>query len=132
MFNVKSAIFGALIILAAAGGFWVLTQKNTNIPPIAGYEYFWGDGCPHCAVVAEFLATWEGKDKIKIEKKEVWKNTANSRVLGARAVNCGIPKDELGVPLLVTPEGQCIVGDQPIIEHLKNLDKDIDKDENQE
>ena len=99
----------------------MLTQKNTNTSPLTGYEYFWGDGCPHCAVIEEFLATWEGKDKINIEKKEVWKDTGNSRVLGARAAACNIPQDELGVPLLVTPEGQCIVGDQPIIEHLKNL-----------
>ena len=121
MFNVKSGIVGVTIILLAAGGFWVLTQKNTNTSPLTGYEYFWGGGCPHCAVIEEFLATWEGKDKINIEKKEVWKDTGNSRVLGARTAACNIPQDELGVPLLVTPEGQCIVGDQPIIEHLKNL-----------
>lgn len=121
MLNVKSGIIGILIILAAAGGFWAFTQKTTTVPALTGYEYFWGDGCPHCAVVAEFLATWEGRDKIKIEKKEVWKSTVNSRVLGARAASCNIPQDELGVPLLVTPEGKCIVGDQPIIDHLKSL-----------
>lgn len=121
MLDVKGVIISVLIILAAAGGFWVLTQKNTSTSPVAGYEYFWGDGCPHCAVVEEFLASWEGKDKIKIEKKEVWKDSGNARVLGARAAACNIPQDELGVPLLVTPEGQCIVGDQPIIEFLKNL-----------
>ncbi len=123
MINVKpqSAIIGVLIVLATGIGFWAFTQKTTTPSPLTGYEYFWGDGCPHCTVVEEFLSTWDGRDKIKIEKKEVWKNTANSRVLGARAASCNIPQNELGVPLLVTPEGQCIVGDQPIIEHLKNL-----------
>ena len=50
-------------------------SKPVEIPSIDGYEYYWGDGCPHCKIVADFMETWEGKDKIKITKFEVWNNT---------------------------------------------------------
>lgn len=85
------------------------------------YEYFWGDTCPHCANVAKFLESWEGKDKVKIDKKEIYRNPDNARLLDTRAQVCNLPKDQIPVPFLVTPERECITGDEPIINHFKSL-----------
>jgi hypothetical protein len=71
--------------------------------------------------VEEFFSTWEGKDKVSIDKKEVWKNRENATLMRQRASSCNIPLDSLGVPFLFTPEGRCIEGDEAIIEHFKGL-----------
>ncbi len=107
-------------ILIMFGGAYIFS-KPVEIPAISGYEYYWGDGCPHCKIVDEFTSSWSGKDKINIKKLEVWKNTKNAELMAERVKKCDIARNELGVPLLVTPDGKCLIGDQPIIEHYKSL-----------
>lgn len=115
---------GVLLIIATIlimfGGAYIFS-KPVEIPPLTSYEYYWGNGCPHCKIVDDFFGTWENKDKINIKKFEVWSNTKNAEVMAERAKNCQIPKTGMGVPLLVTPDGKCLIGDQPIIEHYKSL-----------
>lgn len=116
--------FGIIAIIATVliliGGAY-LASKPQEIPPISGYEYFWGDGCPHCKIVADFMETWSGKDKINIKKLEVWNNTKNASLMNERAKTCNVVRTQMGVPFMVTPDGKCLMGDQPIIEHFKSL-----------
>jgi glutaredoxin len=121
--------FLLIAILATAfivGGGVYLFSKNTrgSSQTPTGYEYFYGNSCPHCANVEEFLKTWDGINKISLEQKEVWYNKDNANLMYSRAASCGIARSELGVPLLVTPEGKCIGGDTPIIDYLKGLNLD--------
>lgn len=115
-----SIIFIAICVLVFGAGIY-LFSKPTEVPAITGYEYYWGDGCPHCKTVAEFFDGWSGKDKVQITKYEVWNNTKNATLMAERAKNCNIVRTEMGVPFLVTPEGTCLNGDQPIIDHFKSL-----------
>lgn len=113
-----------LIVVFVAVGIYFLAKSNdakisSNLP--TSYEYYWGNGCKYCAKVAEFLETWDGRDKVALEKKEVWSNQINYRQMQARAEYCKLDKNQLGVPLLFTPDGKCFVGDQPIIEILKAI-----------
>lgn len=117
----KAGIVLIIITLFVMGGGAYLFSKPVVIPEISGYEYFWGDGCPHCKLVAEFMETWEGKDKIKINKLEVWNNTKNASLMNERARVCNIKRTEMGVPFMITPDGKCLAGDQPIIDHFKSL-----------
>ena len=113
-----------LTILAIIGGVFFFSKKEEpkvlSLP--SSYEYFWGDGCPHCAVVEEFLNSWEGKDKVAIDKKETWSNRENANLLNERVKYCNIRPSEVGVPFLFTPEGKCITGDTPIIDYFKSLE----------
>ncbi len=118
--NKLGIILVAVIVLLLGGGAY-LFSKPTKVPEISGYEYFWGDGCPHCKIVAEFFDGWADKDKIKITKYEVWNNQKNAVLMAERAKNCNIQRTEMGVPLLVKPDGTCLTGDQPIITHFKSL-----------
>lgn len=118
--NKSGIILIVATILIMVGGAYIFS-KPVEIPALSGYEYYWGDGCPHCKIVDEFTQNWTGKDKINIKKLEVWKNTKNAELMAERAKNCNIVRTEMGVPLLVTPEGKCLIGDQPIIEHYKSL-----------
>lgn len=117
----KITIFLIIISFVVLGGGAYIFTKPTVIPEVTGYEYFWGNGCPHCEIVDEFFENWEGKDKIKINKMEIWSNTKNAELMTERATKCGISRSNMGVPLLVIPDGTCLVGDQQIIEHYKSL-----------
>jgi glutaredoxin len=112
-----------LTVLVFLGGLFLFSKEEPAkaIPLPSSYEYFWGEGCPHCANVEEFLSNWENKDKVSIDKKEVWKDRQNAALMRERAEYCNLPLDSLGVPFLFTPEGRCIGGDEAIIEHFKGL-----------
>lgn len=110
------------ILIMIGGAFALSGNQSGEAPPLFdGYEYFWGDGCPHCAKVAEFFSNWENYDKITISKKEVWNNPNDARLMNQRANACGIPAGDVGVPLLVTPDGKCFIGDGPVIDYFSNL-----------
>ena len=113
----------ATFIIIAAGVSLFSRQKpeTVSLPLPSSYEYFWGDGCPHCTVVADFFLSWEGRDKVQIEKMEVWGNPENAKRLQERATYCGLKPSEVGVPFLFTPEGKCLSGDEPIINLFKSL-----------
>jgi len=98
------------------------SPSNNNTPLPSSYEYFWGDGCPHCANVAEFFSTWEGRDKVSIDKKEVWSDKNNALLMKERVTYCKLSLSGMGVPFLFTPEGKCIEGDGAIIEFFKGLE----------
>lgn len=113
----------ATVTILIAGVFLVSKgqNSNTNYPLPTDITYYWGDGCPHCKNVEEFISTWDKKDTVKIDKKEVWNNIENAKELKARYEYCKVPQSAMGVPLLVTPDGTCFSGDTPIIDYLKNI-----------
>ena len=119
--------FGVVItiitLVILGGGVYLFSKGSSSqtVPPVSGYEYYWGTGCPHCAKVDEFFQTWALKDKVEIAKREVWYNKTNAKIFAARLDACQIPQQERGVPVLVTPEGKCLSGDELIINHLKEI-----------
>jgi glutaredoxin len=79
---------------------------------------FYGDGCPHCAIVEEYIKENSIGDKISFAQKEVYYNQNNAKELEAKAKICGLPTDSIGVPFL-WDGSKCLVGDQDIIEFFK-------------
>jgi hypothetical protein len=119
-------IISVTTVLIISLGIFLLSRKPSEefvVTPLpSNYEYFWGEGCPHCANVADFLDSWENTDKIEIEKKEVYEDQENANLLLARAQYCKLPNNQVGVPFLFTPEGKCFVGDTPIISFFEQLE----------
>jgi len=76
---------------------------------------FYGDGCPHCAIVEDYIRENNIKEKLSFEEKEVYYNRKNADDLAAKAKICGIPTNYLGVPFL-WDGSKCYVGDQDIID----------------
>lgn len=80
---------------------------------------FWGEGCPHCVNVENFLAENEElNDKLKIRKMEVFNDAKGQNIFMEKVKECGL--DGPGVPTLYT-KGKCTQGDTPIIEELKKM-----------
>ncbi len=116
-------VFVALLLVIVIGsGFYFFTGQKTAPVLVNSYEYYWREGCPHCEKVSEFFDGWSGSNKIELEKKGLHESAKNSNLLVQRAQKCGMSKnDPLGVPFLYTPDGSCLMGDEPIIEYFKSL-----------
>jgi glutaredoxin len=97
-----------------------LTSTTQNSSSTNKLVLFYGNGCPHCALVEAYLK--ENPPKFNLEMKEVYYNKINQQELVMRAKTCGLPQNEIGVPFLWTGSG-CIIGDQPIINYFKQLSK---------
>ncbi len=81
--------------------------------PNASVVYYYGDGCPHCETVQNFLqenAITFGED---LAKKEVWKNTTNQKEMLDRARVCGLDEKSVGVPFLFADE-KCFIGEPDV------------------
>ena len=61
-------IISSLLILAGGAYFFTKQGKPVEIPQkeTNSYEYFWGNGCPHCAKVAEFFDSSDKDEKVKL------------------------------------------------------------------
>jgi len=76
---------------------------------------FYGDGCPHCAIVEDYIKKNNTKERLSFEEKEVYYNQSNANDLAQKAQICGISTDSIGVPFL-WDGSKCYVGDQEIID----------------
>lgn len=70
---------------------------------------YYGDTCPHCKEVEEWLKTNKVADKVKFSQKEVWNNRQNAAELAEVAKSCGLDVSSIGVPFLYA-ENKCLVG----------------------
>ena len=97
-----------------------ITSINSNNPPQNELTLFYGEGCPHCAIVETYLK--ENPLKFNLKQKEIYYNEANQKELAFRAKACGLKDDKIGIPFLWTGSN-CIIGDQPIINYFKQFSK---------
>jgi len=96
-----------------------IQQANQNpTQEVSDITLFYGDGCPHCALVEEYVSQNNIESKIPFVKKEVYYNKQNANELVEKAKACGMPTDSIGVPFL-WDGSKCLVGDQDIIEFFK-------------
>lgn len=82
---------------------------------------FYGDTCPHCIKVEEFVAQNQIEQKFSFEKLEVFNNKDNASKMVEYAYKCGLSGNAaLGVPLFWDGSaGKCYQGDVDIINLLK-------------
>ena len=105
----------------AGPGLPTLTPKSTPAPAETElFVLYYGDSCPHCAKVEQYLNDNGIPARVHLTLKEIYHDRANADELAAKAQTCGIPIDRLGVPLLWTGQ-ECLTGDGPIIDFFKSL-----------
>jgi glutaredoxin len=80
---------------------------------------YYGNGCPHCALVEDFIQKNNVLSKINLKEKEVYYNQKNAEELAEKAKICGMDTNAIGVPFLWDGK-KCIVGDSPVIDFLKS------------
>ncbi len=79
--------------------------------------FFYGNTCPHCKDVEEWMENNKIKEKMEIIKKEVYDNKANAQELSLAAQSCGLDTNNIGVPFLYA-ENKCFIGTPDIINYL--------------
>jgi len=118
-------ILPLILILVVIGSFFFYNSKKTvsqNFPDTeADLIIFWGDGCPHCEKVKNYIKDNNYDSKLKISQKEVYLDKNNQKLLEDTIQKC--PEIDtsrgIGVPLAFdTKNVKCLYGDTPIIEWL--------------
>ncbi|MDD4106722.1 MAG: hypothetical protein PHX84_02115 [Candidatus Shapirobacteria bacterium] len=79
---------------------------------------YWGTTCPHCHETIEWIEDNKIDEKLTVLRKEVYDNQLNSLELVEKAKKCKIEPDYIGVPLLYTTDGKCLIGTPDITKYL--------------
>jgi len=79
---------------------------------------FYGDTCPHCKVLEQFLDENKINDRMTIEKREVYKNTENAKLMMEAVRRCSLSQNNAGVPFLWT-ENKCFMGEEETANFFK-------------
>lgn len=90
------------------------SQTNSS----SALVFYYGDECPHCKTVEEYMAQNKISDKLSFEKKEIFHNEKNKNELIAVAKSCGLIGDSVGVPFLKNGS-ECLMGPEKIIDFFK-------------
>jgi len=105
-----------ILLIIAFLVFLAFLGRLTNKPEMI---LFFGDTCPHCKNVDEYISQNGIRGKIKFQELEVYNNKDNAALLAQKAKECGLDTSSgVGVPFFFA-SGKCIQGDQPIIDFLK-------------
>ena len=127
LMNKKAIIIIIVIILAAALFFlWYSTAARVTTEPTIvpeGIILFYGQGCPHCKNVEDFIVQNNIEDSVKFTMLEVWYNKDNQVPLAEVVQKCGINSNEVGVPFLFDGGSKCYIGDIDIINFFKDAAK---------
>jgi phage FluMu protein Com len=109
-------ILGVLTFVTVLVFLLIKVKENQFLKKADGtMVYFFGKGCPHCAVVNKFFKENEIEKKFQFEKREVFYNETNKRLLILLAKEkCNLKKEEIGVPFFW--DGfECFIGEGSII-----------------
>jgi hypothetical protein len=122
----KVLLIAGILILLALIGFIVYRASVSPFGFVDVEKYknstilFYGDGCPHCKNVDDYISQNGIEQKVQFQRMEVWNSQENAQVLASLAKICGISSDALGVPFLWDGLGtKCYSGDVDIINYFK-------------
>jgi glutaredoxin len=119
--NRKKIITIILIILAVVVLLAISRTVSQKQASSAASEMilFYGETCPHCKIVEQYLDDNKVRARVKFQELEVYNNKANAALLAKKAKTCNLDTTKgLGVPLFF--DGQnCLTGDQEIINFFK-------------
>lgn len=118
----KKIITGLVILLVSFGLYQLFYPKTAAVADDqADLILFWGDGCPHCEKVKQYITDNKIDSRIKISFKEVYYNKSNQALLSETVKKCPEinTSQGIGVPLAYDRvNSRCLLGDQPIIDWL--------------
>ncbi len=87
----------------------------------SGAILFYGETCPHCKIVEEYMLENGTREKLEFKELEVYNNKSNAALLTQTAKNCGLDTATgIGVPFFYDGE-KCLIGDADIIAYFEKL-----------
>lgn len=111
-------LFSALFIFSGCGNSQPETINDNSLIIL-----FYGEECPHCKIVEQYIAENNVKDKIIFSELEVNHNAANANLMIEKQKVCKIAKENIGaVPFLWTTE-KCYLGQDEIMQFFKKQEE---------
>ena len=130
IFTIIGVVALGLLFWGSQSGFFAknITSNPNQTPLPAGIVLFFGDGCPHCKNVEDYITLNNIEQKVKFTRLEVPFNNKTSPQLEANAVlmiklaqSCNLDASNgVGIPFLYDGSGKCIGGDVDSINFFKN------------
>jgi glutaredoxin len=118
----KVIIVVVSLIIVAAGGFLASSQgwfDKAEVSNVVDKDVlFWGNTCPHCKDVKEWMEKENISKVIEVEELEVYDNRSNQAMMVEAARGCGIPVNKIAVPFMWTTDKKCLVGTPDIQSYL--------------
>ena len=114
----KNLLLIIITIVLTAGALFVLYYFNKPTIDTNAIILFYGEGCPHCKTVDDFINQNKIGDKVEFTRLEVWYNKNNQNILAEIAQKCGIKTNQVGVPFLWDGD-KCYIGDEDTINFFK-------------
>jgi len=117
---VALVIFAGFLFWGFQTGFFTKSSwLKGQIAIPEGIILFYGDGCPHCANVDNYISENSIKDKIIFSNLEVWNDENNQAILAQIVKKCGIDATQVGIPFLFDGVDKCYMGDTDVINYFK-------------
>jgi len=123
----KAIKYAVIVIILAVALFWgfrsgffanIFSNPDQPTPLPQGIVLFYGQGCPHCIDVENFVKANNIEEKVNFTKLEVWYNKNNAALLGQVAQMCKITTSSVGVPFLYDGKN-CLIGGPDVINFFK-------------
>jgi len=92
-----------------------------SVSSAQNYILFYGNGCPHCAQVEQYIKDNQITQKFSLTQKEVFFNKRNLNEFNGYLAKHDLTYDKIGVPFLIITSGaDCnyINGDTNIIQYF--------------
>ncbi|MDA3802632.1 MAG: hypothetical protein PF488_01900 [Patescibacteria group bacterium] len=129
----KTMIPLILLIVVVIASFFLLTGNNEKENDLGDQMkdevkdevkdeqiiLFYGDGCPHCEIVDEYVEENNVEEQVSFLHKEVYNNQNNAEELREKAEYCGLQTNSIGVPFLFTGS-DCLIGDRNVIDFFSS------------
>lgn len=116
----KNLLLIIIAIVLVAGALFVVSYFSKSKIDVSGIILFYGDGCPHCVVVDDFIESNNIEQKVEFTRLEVFNNQDNAGLLAKKAIFCNVDISQ-GVPVPFLWDGEkCFVGDQDIIKFFQD------------
>ena len=110
--HIAIGVFLLLAILVIADLDWQVSQRQSNL-----IIFYYGNTCPHCKIVEDYMAANNVNSTLQIEWREVYNNTDNRNALIRLWSQCNQTGDAQ-IPLLYF-HGACYIGQDDGVAFLK-------------
>lgn len=109
--GIVAFLFGAVFFLSKSFNTTVDFDQNS-------ITFFYGNTCPHCKIVEDFLSEEKVDDKIQFSRKEIYNSAQNKAEFDQAVKLCQLNPSQVGVPFLYA-KGDCFFGSPDVIEYFK-------------
>lgn len=121
LFNFQVIVRLSAIALGAALLFFpgrLIAAASENPTPIT-VEFYWGEGCPHCAKIEPLISDLADKyETVVFNRYEIYKNADNAQRLMKKFEDYDVPDSQRGVPIVFLGT-DFMVGDEVIAADLE-------------